>query len=206
MLVFTLPSFPYVFKVIRDRFAPPKDIDRADGARQVPDGEAARPRRAHGRHARIFAGRAAARALRRRSCCEELQRECASQVEVDGDQLVHRPRLHRAAHAAAQPARRGMPARRRRAAAAQRAARVRQRDQGARRRRHLPRRHAAQELRRHAPRPRGVLRLRRDPADQRGQPSGASRRRRATRKSSPPSPTGASARATSFPSSSTASW
>src|SRR5678816_4174803 len=28
MLVFTLPSFPYVFKLIRDRFAPPKDIDR----------------------------------------------------------------------------------------------------------------------------------------------------------------------------------
>jgi len=28
MLVFTLSSFPYVFKLIRDRFAPPKDIDR----------------------------------------------------------------------------------------------------------------------------------------------------------------------------------
>ena len=28
MLVFTLPSFPYVFKVIRDRFEPPKDVDR----------------------------------------------------------------------------------------------------------------------------------------------------------------------------------
>lgn len=28
MLVFTLPSFPYVFKVIRDRFAPPKQTDR----------------------------------------------------------------------------------------------------------------------------------------------------------------------------------
>src|SRR5207302_11155874 len=28
MVVFTLPSFPYVFKVIRDHFAPPKDIDR----------------------------------------------------------------------------------------------------------------------------------------------------------------------------------
>jgi isocitrate dehydrogenase kinase/phosphatase len=28
MLVFTLPSFPYVFKLIRDRFAPPKDMDR----------------------------------------------------------------------------------------------------------------------------------------------------------------------------------
>jgi isocitrate dehydrogenase kinase/phosphatase len=28
MLVFTLPSYPYVFKVIRDFVAPPKDIDR----------------------------------------------------------------------------------------------------------------------------------------------------------------------------------
>ncbi len=29
MSVFTLPSYPYVFKVIKDHFAPPKDIDRA---------------------------------------------------------------------------------------------------------------------------------------------------------------------------------
>lgn len=29
MLVFTLPSFPYVFKIIRDEIAPPKDVDRA---------------------------------------------------------------------------------------------------------------------------------------------------------------------------------
>jgi isocitrate dehydrogenase kinase/phosphatase len=28
MLVFTLPSFPYVFKIIRDAFEPPKDSDR----------------------------------------------------------------------------------------------------------------------------------------------------------------------------------
>lgn len=28
MLVFTLPSYPYVFKVIRDRFDPPKDTER----------------------------------------------------------------------------------------------------------------------------------------------------------------------------------
>lgn len=28
MLVFTLPSFPFVFKVIRDWFEPPKDVDR----------------------------------------------------------------------------------------------------------------------------------------------------------------------------------
>ena len=38
MLVFTLPSFPYVFKVIRDRFAAQGDRP-ADGDRQVPDGE-----------------------------------------------------------------------------------------------------------------------------------------------------------------------
>ncbi|MGI9316694.1 MAG: bifunctional isocitrate dehydrogenase kinase/phosphatase, partial [bacterium] len=29
MSVFTLPSYPYVFKVIKDRFSPPKEIDRA---------------------------------------------------------------------------------------------------------------------------------------------------------------------------------
>lgn len=29
MSVFTLPSYPYVFKVIKDRFAPPKQVDRA---------------------------------------------------------------------------------------------------------------------------------------------------------------------------------
>ena len=28
MIVFTLPSYPYVFKVIRDRIAPSKNIDR----------------------------------------------------------------------------------------------------------------------------------------------------------------------------------
>ncbi len=28
MLVFTLPSYPYVFKIIRDHFAPPKDTDK----------------------------------------------------------------------------------------------------------------------------------------------------------------------------------
>lgn len=30
MLVFTLPSFDYVYKVIKDRFTPPKDISRAE--------------------------------------------------------------------------------------------------------------------------------------------------------------------------------
>ena len=34
MLVFTLPSFPYVFKLIRDRFEPPKSTDRRQVMRQ----------------------------------------------------------------------------------------------------------------------------------------------------------------------------
>ncbi len=34
MLVFTLPSFPYVFKLIRDRFDPPKNTDRRRVMRQ----------------------------------------------------------------------------------------------------------------------------------------------------------------------------
>ncbi|MGL6039710.1 MAG: bifunctional isocitrate dehydrogenase kinase/phosphatase, partial [Deefgea sp.] len=29
MIVFTLPSFPFVFKIIKDIFAPPKEVDRA---------------------------------------------------------------------------------------------------------------------------------------------------------------------------------
>ena len=32
MLVFTLPSYDLVFKVIRDRFAPPKTATRERGA------------------------------------------------------------------------------------------------------------------------------------------------------------------------------
>ena len=34
MVVFTLPSFPYVFKVIRDWFEPPKDTDREGASRR----------------------------------------------------------------------------------------------------------------------------------------------------------------------------
>ena len=77
MLVFTLPSFPYVFKVIRDWFAPPKDIDRQtvkdkylmvklhDRVGRMADTLEYSLRRA-----------AAARASTRR-CVEELRRECA---------------------------------------------------------------------------------------------------------------------------------
>ena len=36
MLVFTLPSFPYVFKVIKDVFGPSKETDRATSKRSTP--------------------------------------------------------------------------------------------------------------------------------------------------------------------------
>jgi isocitrate dehydrogenase kinase/phosphatase len=46
MLVFDLPSFPYVFKVIKDYYPPQKETTRDQG--QIPAGQAARPRGPHG--------------------------------------------------------------------------------------------------------------------------------------------------------------
>jgi isocitrate dehydrogenase kinase/phosphatase len=87
MLVFTLPSFPYVFKVIRDRFAPPKDIDR--------DTVVARYLmvKLHdrvGRMADTLEYSLVALPLDRfeENLLAELRRECASTVEIDGDSLV----------------------------------------------------------------------------------------------------------------------
>ena len=48
MVVFTLPGFDVVFKVIRDRFEPPKTTTRAGRAREVPAGLSPRPRRPAG--------------------------------------------------------------------------------------------------------------------------------------------------------------
>jgi len=87
MLVFTLPSFPYVFKVLRDRFAPPKDIDH----------ETVKERyllvKLHdrvGRMADTLEYSLVALPLERfeTELLEELKRECGSQVEFDGDKLV----------------------------------------------------------------------------------------------------------------------
>ena len=54
MCVFTLPSYPYVFKVIRDRIAPSKDTDRGARQAEVRARQAPRSRRPHDRHPRIF--------------------------------------------------------------------------------------------------------------------------------------------------------
>jgi isocitrate dehydrogenase kinase/phosphatase len=87
MLVFTLPSFPYVFKLIRDRFAPPKDIDRQtvkDKYLMVKLHDRV------GRMADTLEYSLVALPLER-FCAPllgELKRECGSIVEVDGDELV----------------------------------------------------------------------------------------------------------------------
>jgi isocitrate dehydrogenase kinase/phosphatase len=87
MLVFTLPSFPYVFKVIRDRFAPPKDTDRQtvmDKYLMVKLHDRV------GRMADTLEYSRVALPLDRfnEELLEELKRECASILEFDGEDLV----------------------------------------------------------------------------------------------------------------------
>jgi isocitrate dehydrogenase kinase/phosphatase len=50
MMVFTLPSYPYVFKVIKDVFGSSKEVDHETVKTQVSAGQAGRSRRAHGRY------------------------------------------------------------------------------------------------------------------------------------------------------------
>jgi isocitrate dehydrogenase kinase/phosphatase len=87
MLVFTLPSFPYVFKLIRDRFAPPKDTDR-----QAVMGKylLVKLHDRVGRMADTLEYSRVALPLERfdPALVEELKRECESLIEVDGDELV----------------------------------------------------------------------------------------------------------------------
>ena len=87
MLVFTLPSFPYVFKVIRDRFAPPKDIDHQTVKDKY---QMVKLHDRVGRMADTLEYSLVALPLNRfdEELLQELRRECASVVELDGDELV----------------------------------------------------------------------------------------------------------------------
>jgi isocitrate dehydrogenase kinase/phosphatase len=87
MLVFTLPSFPYVFKVIRDRFAPPKDLDRQTVLEKY---LMVKLHDRVGRMADTLEYSLVALPLDRfdPALLEELRRECVSTVEVDGESLV----------------------------------------------------------------------------------------------------------------------
>jgi isocitrate dehydrogenase kinase/phosphatase len=87
MLVFTMPSFPYVFKVIRDRFAPPKEIDRETVMQKY---QMVKLHDRVGRMADTLEYSRVALPFERfdPALVEELKRECASLVEFDGADLV----------------------------------------------------------------------------------------------------------------------
>ncbi len=87
MLVFTLPSFPYVFKVIRDHFAPPKEMDRQtvkDKYQLV---------KYHDRVGRMadtleYSLVALPRERFAPELIDELKAQAASSIEFEGDQIV----------------------------------------------------------------------------------------------------------------------
>jgi isocitrate dehydrogenase kinase/phosphatase len=87
MLVFTLPSFPYVFKVIRDHFAPPKETDRKTVIEKY---QLVKLHDRVGRMADTLEYSLVALPLDRfdPALLQELQSECAATVSIDGDQLV----------------------------------------------------------------------------------------------------------------------
>src|SRR5439155_22585330 len=83
----TLPSCPYVFTVLGDRFAPPKDIDHGTVKERY---LLVKLHDRGGRMADTLEYSLVALPLERfeTELLEELKRECGSQVEFDGDKLV----------------------------------------------------------------------------------------------------------------------
>ncbi len=89
MLVFTLPSYPYVFKVIRDRFAPPKETDRQSVMQKY---LMVKLHDRVGRMADTLEYSLVALPLERfdPALVRELKSECGSGLEFDGGHLVIR--------------------------------------------------------------------------------------------------------------------
>jgi len=87
MLVFTLPSFPYVFKVIRDHFAPPKEMDRQTVKDKY---QLVKYHDRVGRMADTLEYSLVALPLERFApdLVEELKAQAASSIEFEGDQIV----------------------------------------------------------------------------------------------------------------------
>jgi len=87
MMVFTLPSYPYVFKVIMDRFGPGKDMDEAAVKRKY---QLVKQVDRVGRMADTLEFSYAALPRERFSAelIEELYRQVPSKLEADGDDLV----------------------------------------------------------------------------------------------------------------------
>jgi len=89
MVVFTLPSFPYVFKIIRDWFAPPKDTDRKSVEERYKFVKLADR---VGRMSDTLEYAHVAFPIERidKALVEELEKLAPSLLERDGDQLVIR--------------------------------------------------------------------------------------------------------------------
>ncbi|GAB7527250.1 bifunctional isocitrate dehydrogenase kinase/phosphatase [Paraburkholderia sp. 2C] len=87
MLVFTLPSFPYVFKLIKDQFPPPKDTTRAQIQQKY---QLVKRHDRLGRMADTLEYSSVALPLSRidDALLRELQKEVPSLLEYDGDNLV----------------------------------------------------------------------------------------------------------------------
>ena len=87
MAVFTLPSFPYVFKLIRDWFPPPKDVDRADVEAKY---LLVKHHDRVGRMSDSLEYSHVAFPLERfdPALVEELQTIAGSQIKIEGDQLI----------------------------------------------------------------------------------------------------------------------
>jgi isocitrate dehydrogenase kinase/phosphatase len=89
MLVFTLPSFPYVFKLIKDNFPPPKETTRA----RIQDKYQLVKRHDRlGRMADTLEYSSVALPLARldQALLRELEKEVPSMIEYEGDNLVIR--------------------------------------------------------------------------------------------------------------------
>lgn len=89
MVVFTLPSFPYVFKVIRDWFPPPKDIDRKGVEERY---KFVKLHDRVGRMSDTLEYQHVAFPIERldKALIEELEKLAPSVLERDGDQMVIR--------------------------------------------------------------------------------------------------------------------
>jgi isocitrate dehydrogenase kinase/phosphatase len=87
MLVFTLPSFPYVFKLIKDQFPPPKDTTRAQIQEKY---QLVKRHDRLGRMADTLEYSSVALPLSRidDALLRELQKEVPSLLEYEGDNLV----------------------------------------------------------------------------------------------------------------------
>ena len=89
MTVFTMPSYPYVFKVINDYFKPPKEVDRATVKRKY---QIVKMHDRVGRMADTLEYSYAAFPVERISeqLMAELKEKCGKSLEIEGDKVIVR--------------------------------------------------------------------------------------------------------------------